>query len=339
MKDKLTYFASRFSMFGIGFFLLFKYNGKDAWISSILGTILGVIVLFTYKYIKDYFKDKNIRDTLNKTIFGKCYLIIFLIFYLYLIIIIVILLPMFVNAFYLLYTPKLIVIIPFLLLAIYLSFKEKYVIESLSHFLFFISLAIIIIYALFLSKYMDVNNIFPVFSTKNLSIIKCAFIYASITSIPQIMTIHYSNNDFKDDLKNYLIASFTIISVFLYTILSLGEPLIKIYSFPEYAVLKQIKILKFIENIENLSTFLWYFDMFIALSTLTTNVKEILPQKYNKIYFFLSMIFVLFVGGIFIGSNYRIILSLFYTYPYILFIFFLLFTILLLYIKKSKKLK
>ena len=47
----------------------------------------------------------------------------------------------------------------------------------------------------------------------------------------------------------------------LSTILCLGEPLIRIYSFPEYAVLKQIKILDFIENIENLSTFIWYFDI------------------------------------------------------------------------------
>ena len=55
MKDKLSYFASRFSMFGIGFFLLFKLTGKDAWIAVILGTFIGVIILYIYKFIIKYF--------------------------------------------------------------------------------------------------------------------------------------------------------------------------------------------------------------------------------------------------------------------------------------------
>ena len=47
MKNKLTYFIARSSMFGIGFFLIFQNAGKDAWISILLGTLLGIIILYS----------------------------------------------------------------------------------------------------------------------------------------------------------------------------------------------------------------------------------------------------------------------------------------------------
>ena len=74
MKNKLTYFITRSSMFGIGFYLLFKNASKDAWISVLLGTLLGVIILYIYKHLKDFFKNTNMRDLLSKTTFGKIYL-------------------------------------------------------------------------------------------------------------------------------------------------------------------------------------------------------------------------------------------------------------------------
>ena len=338
MKNKLTYFISRSSMFGIGFFLLFQRSGKDAWIAVILGSLLAIFVMYVYKYIKEYFQDKNIRDTLNKTKIGQFYKIIFILFYFYLAIIIIILLPMFVNSFYLLYTPKILIIIPFLFLSIYITYKDKNTLEWLSTLLCVFSIVIITIYSLFLTKYIDFNNLLPIYTTKNINILLSSFIYASITSIPQILTINY-HNSFKDDLKDYLLGTISTFFIIFIIIICLGEPLIKIYSFPEYAVLKQIKILKFIENIENLSTFIWYFDLFITLSTITTNIKEIMPSKYNKIYFYLAMLIIVYIATFLIGSNYRYIITIFYTYPYILFIFFLIFVTLLIYIKKSKKLK
>ena len=325
MKNKLTYFITRSSMFGIGYYLLFKYAGKDAWLSVLLGIILGIGVLYIYKMIKETFNNKEIKDVLCQSKMGLFYLIILIIFYIYLACVILVLLPMFVNSFYLLYTPKFFVVIPFLLLAINL--------------LFILSIIIIIIYALFLTKYIKLDNILPIFDHSSFSIIKGSLVFASITSIPQIVSINYKGNSFKDDFKDYLIAgSFSFINV-LFTILTLGEPLINIYSFPEYAVLKQIKILDFIENIENLSTFIWYFDLFVTLTVLINNLKTHLPNKYNKVYFNLIMVLIVFLTVFVIGSDYEIIIEFFYTYPIVLAFFFLIFISLLIYIKKSKKIK
>ena len=62
MKNKLTYFIARSSMFGIGFFLVFKNASKDAWISLILGTFLGIIVLYIYNLAIT----RNVLKMLNK---------------------------------------------------------------------------------------------------------------------------------------------------------------------------------------------------------------------------------------------------------------------------------
>ena len=80
MKNKLTYFISRSSMFGIGFYLLFKQTGKDAWISLLLGTLLGIIIIYIYHFIKDYFQIQKFKDKLNKTILGKFYIFLFILF-------------------------------------------------------------------------------------------------------------------------------------------------------------------------------------------------------------------------------------------------------------------
>lgn len=335
MKNKLTYFIARSSMFGIGFFLVFKNASKDAWISLILGTFLGIIVLYIYNLLKTSYTTKTLKETLIKTNIGKIYQIILIIFYLYLMTIILLLLPIFVNSFYLINTPKLLINIPFFILAIYITFKEKSVLENLSSFLCILSIIIILLFAIFLTNYIDITELYPIFSNKVSNILETSLIYAAITSIPQILTINFSNN-FKNTLKDYILASTTLFTIVLFTTLALGDSLIKIYSFPEYAVLKQIKILNFIENIENISSFIWYFDMFIALSTITTNLKNALPKKYNLIYFILISLIILIISSFQIGGNYALALKIFYYYPIVLFIFFLIFITLTIYLRFKK---
>jgi len=332
MKNKLTYFIARDSMFGLGFFLIFQNSGKDAWISVLLGTILGIIILYLYNLIKKNLNNNSLTETLKSTKLGIFYNFIFIIFYLYLMCIVLMLLPLFVNSFYLLTTPKLAINIPFIILAIYITFKGKEVIENLSNFLCVFSLVIILFFAFTLTSYSDFSNLIPVLSNGTNNVIKCAIFYAAITAVPQIITIDYSNN-FKDNIKDYLLSTTTLFLIIFFTIITLGEPLLKIYSFPEYTVLRQIKILKFIENIENISAFIWYFDLFIMLSCLTNNLKNALPKKYNLIYFYILIILVIIITSFGIDKNYIYVLEIVYHHPLILFIFFFIFMTLLIYLK------
>ena len=339
MKNRLSYFITRSSMFGIGFFLLFKNVGKDAWICILLGSILGVGIIYLYHLIKKYLQKESLKEKLKNTFIGKILLFLLILFYLYIIVIILILLPMFVNSFYLLYTPKILVVIPFMILAIYVANKGKTTLSNLSSLLFIFSILIVALYFLLLTKYYNFSNLIPILTVKTDNLLLATLIYASITTIPNILIINYPENNFKDDLKNYIYATISILVITLGIILALGEPLLKIYSFPEYDVLKQIKILDFIENVENLSTFVWYFDLFITLSVVTTNLKETLPTKYNKIYFYLLILSVVIIANFIIGENYRIISMTFKSYAFILDIFLVIFIALLIYLKIINKKK
>ena len=339
MKNRLSYFITRSSMFGIGFFLLFKNVGKDAWICILLGSILGVGIIYLYHLIKKYLQKESLKEKLKNTFIGKILLFLLILFYLYIIVIILILLPMFVNSFYLLYTPKILVVIPFMMLAIYVANKGKTTLSNLSSLLFICSILIVALYFLLLTKYYNFSNLIPILTVKTDNLLLATLIYASITTIPNILIINYPENNFKDDLKNYIYATISILVITLGIILALGEPLLKIYNFPEYDVLKQIKILDFIENVENLSTFVWYFDLFITLSVVTTNLKETLPTKYNKIYFYLLILSVVIIANFIIGENYRIISMTFKSYAFILDIFLVIFIALLIYLKIINKKK
>ncbi len=336
MKNKINYFLARSSMFGIGSFLIFRNCGADAWLPIILGTLLGIIIIYIYSKLKELLRGKTLKDALKNTLIGKIYLFIFILFYLYLMTIILSLIPLFVNSFYLLDTPKIIINIPFLLITLYITFKGKFVLENLSNLLCVFSIAIIIFFAFLLTKYFNIEELFPILTTNTKNIILTSLIYAAITSIPLILTIDY-HNDLKDNIKNYLLAASSIILIGLCTTLALGRNLIRVYSFPEYAVLKQIKYLNFIENIENISSFIWYFDLFITLSTTTTNLKNILPKKYNSLTFIIISLIILIISSYLIGGNYIYILHLFYNYSLVLFIFFIIFITLIIYLKIKNK--
>ena len=226
-----------------------------------------------------------------------------------------------------------------MMLAIYVANKGKTTLSNLSSLLFICSILIVALYFLLLTKYYNFSNLIPILTVKTDNLLLATLIYASITTIPNILIINYPENNFKDDLKNYIYATISILVITLGIILALGEPLLKIYSFPEYDVLKQIKILDFIENVENLSTFVWYFDLFITLSVVTTNLKETLPTKYNKIYFYLLILSVVIIANFIIGENYRIISMTFKSYAFILDIFLVIFIALLIYLKIINKKK
>ncbi len=336
MKNKITYFLTRFSMFGVGSFILFHTSGKDAWISVILGTILGIIMLYVYYLIKKNLHNKTLANTLKETKIGKIYLFILIVFYLYLITMILTILTTFVNSFYLFKTPKIFINLPFIFLAIYILTKGKNTLENLSHLFFYLSITIIFIFALFLTKNIDTSYLMPIMSTKYTNILLTSLIFASMISVPQIITIDY-DCDFKHELKDYLEGCFSIFIITFFTTLCLGEPLLNIYSFPEYSVLKQIKVLKFIENVENISAFIWYFDLFIPLGAILFNLKNSLTIKYQPLKFYLLILIAFSISTFVLSENYRFKLMAFYSYPYILMLFALIFITLLIYLKINNK--
>ena len=335
MKNKLAYFVTKSSMFGVGFFLLCNLNNKNTYISIILGTILGLAIIYIYKLIKNNTINNNLQNTLKTTPIGKIFNILLFIFYIYLLCITILIITTFINSFYLIKTPKIVIIIPLILISLYLNFKESIVLSNLSNLAFYFSLFIVNIFSLLLIPYGKIDELYPLLNYDNLNIIKGAIIYASISSIPLILVNNY-DIDIKNTYKNYLIGSLVNLSIVIGTTLALGNNLLNVYRFPEYAVIKQIKIFDFIENIENMSAFGWYAESFIVISLIIYNIKLSIPKKHNKLLLTIITSIFTILSTIIFGNNYDLLLKLFYIHTYILVSYFIIFIIMLCYLKVKK---
>jgi spore germination protein KB len=336
MNKKLVYFISSGSMFGIGFYIMLQTNGKNSYISLALGTILGIAILYIYSLFNKCLNNKKLKDVLPNSFLGVLFKIILIMFYITIITIVLLVLATFVNSFYLVRTPIYIVLLFFGLLSVYLVSKEEYVFFSISSILYYLNILVVVLFALGLTPYMKVSELMPWFNFNSLSIIKGSIIYALITTVPTILVIDY-NYKFKDVLKEYLGASLINFIIIISIILSLGSPLIKVYKFPEYDALKQIKILDFIENIENISAINWYLSLFMILSVAIHDIKRITPKKHNKIYLFLLLLVPFLLTINIFYKNYIKTIYLVNYYPLTLFIFFILFILLFIYIKIKKE--
>lgn len=332
MNNKLAYFLSKSSMFGLGYFLLCNLNDKNTYLSIILGTILGLFIIYIYSKISNY-SNYNIHKYLNNTFIGKIFNIILLLFYIYILLITILTITTFINSFYLIKTPRIIIILSILLLSIYLSFKDNKTLINLSNLFFCFSIFIVILFTILLIPYSNINELLPILNYNNINIIKGSIIYALISTVPLIIINNYNTN-IKITLKNYLVASIINLTIVIGTTLSLGN-LLNVYRFPEYAVLKQIRILDFIENIENISAFGWYAESFIVISLTIFNIKDTLSFKYNKLY--LVILLLSLIPMLILSNNYDLLLKVFYIHPYILLIFFIIFLLLLIYLKLKKK--
>ena len=195
-----------------------------------------------------------------------------------------------------------------------------------------ISLAIIIITILSVIKDGDINYFLPLITTKKYSLIKSSFYFSIFTVIPNSLLFDIKI-DLKNHLKSYVISSLVSLFIGIFIIYVLGPYLIKVFRFPEYMVLKQIKVFNFIEKIENLVGLIWIFNLFISASISLYNVNKII--KNNKFMIFFVVLVPFLVE--FISSNYNYAISIYKNLPLLLFIIGSLFLFSLYRIMKKIK--
>lgn len=306
------YFLSHFLFLGGGFARICELSNTDTCIAFILGTLLGIIIIYLINKVscniplKEYIKKNTFLNILFK-----------LIFFLYIsfnLLILFVILSGFLYSYFLPFTPSIISCLPFVILATYLSGKKIKDIYNVAFVLLFLSLFIIILKTTLLTNEFHYSNLFPILSVKPTSVFKASLIYAVISTSPLLILLN-ENIEFKASLKYYLLASLTNIIVGLTITLILGE-LINVYSYPEYTILRRIKFFKFIENIENFICINWFFDLFISLTLFITKIKDTLNIKNNIIPFLISFS-ILYIVNRYFANNYYNTMILYKFFPYV----------------------
>lgn len=316
----LSYFLGRAFFLGFGYSLLLSRTDSDTWICFLLGTLLGVIFIYFLSKIKEQMKEKNLKEYLNQKKGWKLIILsLFFLFNLFILSQILFILETFASSFFLIKSPPYFILLPVTYLIYRITKKSWNTIGRVGEILMPVSLVIVIISSAILFPYQDMTNFLPILTHSNKDIMLGTLFYAFYSSAPFLLLL---NAPMKDTqlIRKYLFSSLTIIVTGILIIAVLGPNLIQIYRYPEYMLLKKIKVFEFLEKIENIISVSWIIDLFMTLAISANNIRETIPKKKNK-YLFLFILAMLYLGVIYLGNVYHIELQLYHILPIILGIF------------------
>ena len=278
---------------GVNLYFLKNNTSIDSWITIIISYLLGLIPLFLTLYISNYQKNLNLFEK-NIKLFGKTIgKIINLIISLVLFIIAITLLynvTNFITTQFLYHTPMLITSISLVALATYATTKKINVISHVSLILITINLIIFIFSTTSLIKEIHLDYLLPIIKTPFKNIFTTALKLTIINTIPLIIILIIPKNNItnpnkyhKSIITAYIVGMIISFIITTTTIATLNIYLTKTFEYSEYIVLKKIKLLGFLERVENIISIKWITETFIYLSLIIyTITKSIIYKKENE---------------------------------------------------------
>lgn len=314
-----SYFLSRSLFLGVGFSLLISKTNKDTWISAILGILLGIVIVYCYSKIADYKKGKSLKELLKEMGFwGYVIRLILLLFSLFLLHEAIVIFQLFASSFFLIFSPEWFIVLPVIYLIFLISKKEYQSLGRISECLIPITLFLLGVTLVVLTGYIKIDNFTPIFTAEPTSILENTLCFALLSSIPMFYLIDMNKEDGKGYIKMYLFNSLSLLLMLVIIIGVLGPVLLKSYRFPEYMVLKKVRLFNFIEKIENIASIPLILDTLILVFTSSINIKRMLPKVGKKYTFPLLILGIYILCSFYLANNYQYILSLYYLLPYIL---------------------
>ena len=329
----IIYFISQVMFLKVGSTQILNSSGNGSIYSILLGSILSFIIIHFIIKIFNYEKDLNLFKKINK-LYGKlgflinfCLFILVIFFFIYLL--------WNVNSYvqnkYLDNTPNYIILLLFLIPTIWCSILDMKSISKVSFSLFVISIIMILFSSINLFKFIEIDNFKPFFNTSFFIIFKnsISFTCYFITPIFMVLLVPkntiYNNINLDKNIKIFsLFSMFNYLCIFIFIIGIFGTELSKIFSYPEYSLMKKINYFDFIQHVENIATIQFLYCLFISSVITLKYIKEYI----NKNILFFITTFICFICALFLFKNttfgYNIVKTYFiyiYFIPIILFIF------------------
>ena len=289
----LNYFNTRALFMGVGLSRVLSTCQEHIIITVIIGTLIGLLIMYLFLL---EMKSSIINILLNSVI---------------IVIALVILINM-ISTMYLTEMPKFVIGIPFILLLLYLFSKKEIVLYRIGGILLVINLICYFLSFLSLLKYLNINN-FHYTDTGIVKILTASLEYAIFSVTPTFFT---RNKDTKDIslYKMYIISSITMCIIFLFTYGILGPTLIGIVRYPEYLILKEVRISDAIQNIENIMSFMWIIDAFMIVASCGNSIKNNLK---NQNWVYPIMIMLLFITS-YMNDHYEYLLMVYHYSHFVL---------------------
>lgn len=296
----MMYFICRstFITLLLPFLIRFKQDGL---VVCLLGSILGFLILQIFLFFLKKNKEEDIIVYIDKKLpfgIGIVLNILITVAILFFGFLILSKLIDFTHIQYLRDLPMIILYILFLGMLLFLAHKSFETISKACFIFLLLSLLMLFIKGIGLWGQIDITNIAPLFTHSFFEISKASISYALITTLPLILLLLVDKKNIepqKDLYKKikwiYVIISTILFLHFLLIITVLGPNLIALYSYPEFHLLSNVKILGFIDKLESFLSVQWIIDMMICISLCFIYaktyaiyyVKKLFPKFYNKI--------------------------------------------------------
>jgi len=293
----LSFFLTRVLFIGTGFNIIINLSKNSFLISSILGTIIGLIILYIL------YKKKTINN------------------YLLIIITITVLITISITnislttTYLLSKTPIIIILLSFILINIYGSKKELITTGRISTIIILPTILLTIFSLWGLTSLVELNNLLPLFNSNIKDFLISTISFTSFSTLPNLLLLNYNNKlKFKDISIGYITGSLFIIILMFYIISIYGYELSSITRFPEYLILKKVFVINNINNIENILILEWISCILIT-SLICTNI---LKSNLNKRNFYLIIIIIsiIIIFSIHKSFNYLTIIQNYSNYLY-----------------------
>ncbi len=267
----LVIYLSRSLLLNIGYSNIINISKLDSYISILLGIIIGSIFILLLCYLNK----KNINLLKIKILIIPIILLIFIVLLFDLI--------NFINIKYLFNTSKLFIFILLFITIIYISNKDIETIGRSSLLIFFINIIIFFIISISLIKYIDLNNLKPMFKTHLNAHIHSIILFLVYSIIPLlILNIIPKNSDYKIYNKSliigYIISSISsLIFIFLITTTNNYQYISK-FNYPLYITIQKIEY-NFISSPENILSFFFIIDYYYSLIIYMYLLKYCIKKK------------------------------------------------------------
>ncbi len=308
--------------------LIFPYLVNPSYIYTlILSFIFGLIIILIYTKVLNKISTNIFNTKPLITVLLKIINIIITAFIIYRI-------TIFISNEYLPETPTILILSLLYLPTVIASFKNKDVIIRCSSSIIIIAFMLLLFSKISLISKIDINNFKPLIYSSN--IFKDALIISVLNTSPIFTTLFLDKEYLKIENKNiiisYILSYLVMIIIFLNIIGVLGIHIASIYKYPSYITLKNINILNFIKNVQNLSVVFW-----IMFSTFTSSFNMMyIKEKINKMYIIPVLIMIFILSYIFIiNDNYINKVNNLYVYiPFTLNFIFIILSFIAIKIKK-----
>ena len=284
----LMWFVIRASFVGVTLTNIIFISKVDAWFSSIIALILGILPFIIFELFRKY-SDKNIFE-INSSIYGKFGKLINIILIIgsYVFAVIVFSnLTYFISSQFLYKTSLFFISVFFIIPLIYALINGLNAFSKTSLILFFITFFTVVFIDISLSTGISINNIKPILSGDN-DVFKGAIIMIAYNVLPLFLLLAISKKDitnysFKKNLWFYIISMLTVVLVVFCTLSIYGINLSLLFEFPEFHLLKKVSIGNFIDKLEGILSMEWvialFFLLLMAIYFIITGIKNIIHIK------------------------------------------------------------